>query len=243
MKKGFLRLIYHYLFFTKYLILFFYLFGLVLNIYLLYIKEISNFFFIFNLILINLYLLIILFIKKSQTSNRYEFLKLIYSLNIQNTKLVGVEVGVLNGDYSKQIYDFFCQKFDFYFYLVDPWKTFNEYNDYDQKMLDKCYTNVKKKFEKNKKVEILRKTSQEAVLNDFQDESLDFVYIDGNHDYDHVIKDLETWFKKLKTHGVLFGDDYSRNYGVHKAVNEFSFKHKLVIKFSDNFKQFCIIKS
>ena len=196
-----------------------------------------------NFLSINLFLLIVLFIKLPQFNHRIEFLRLIHSINIQKGKgkLVGLEIGVFNGDYSEKIYNYFKTKFDFHFYLVDPWKTFDGYY-YDQKKLEKCYSNVKKKFGSNKKVTILRKTSLEAS-DDFENESLDFIYIDGNHEYNYVIKDLEIWFPKLKSNGVLFGDDYTRAYGVHKAVNEFSFKYNLSVKFSDNFKQFCFIKN
>ena len=70
----------------------------------------------------------------------------------------------------------------------------------------------------------------------------DFVYIDGNHDYEFVLKDLETWFTKVKPGGIIFGDDYLRPYGVSKAVNEFSFKYKLTPCFSDYGNQYFFIK-
>lgn len=232
---------YHFIF--KYLIIIFYLISICLLFILFFKNEINNLLFYFNFLSINLFLLIVLFIKLPQFNRRIDFLRLIHSINIQKgkKKLVGLEIGVFNGNYSEKIYNYFKTKFDFHLYLVDPWKTFDGYY-YDQNKLEKCYSNVKKKFNRNKKVTILRKTSLEAS-DDFENESLDFVYIDGNHDYDFVIKDLETWFPKLKSNGVLFGDDYSRAYGVHKAVNEFSFKYNLSVKFSDNFKQFCFIKS
>jgi hypothetical protein len=166
-------------------------------------------------------------------------LEFINSVNIQKKKLTGVEVGVLNGDYSEKIYNYFNKKFDFNFYLVDPWK---EFSDYNQKILDQSYKNVLKKFRDIKKVRILRQTS-EIASEKFDNKSLDFVYIDGNHEYNYVLKDLKLWFPKLKSHGVLFGDDYSRSYGVHKAVNEFAFDNKLSVMFSDNYTQYCFIKN
>ena len=68
--------------------------------------------------------------------------------------------------------------------------------------------------------------------------------MDGNHDYKFAKEDLDIWFKKLKTNGVLFGNDYARPFGVHKAVSEFSSENKLVAKFSENdYKDFAFIKS
>ena len=40
------------------------------------------------------------------------------------------------------------------------------------------------------------------------DEPVDVVYIDGNHQYDYVMKDLAVWYDKLPSGGVLCGDDY-----------------------------------
>ena len=68
--------------------------------------------------------------------------------------------------------------------------------------------------------------------------------MDGNHDYKFAKEDLDIWFKKLKPNGVRFGDDYSRSFGTHKAVSEFSFENKLVAKFSeDDYKNFAFIKN
>jgi hypothetical protein len=216
---------------------------LIINLFLVFVlffrNEISNLLFLNSLLTISLIVLTILFLKILSLVSRDAFLQFIYSVNIQKKKLKGVEVGVLNGDYSEKIYNYYRKKFDFEFYLVDPWKSFS---DYDQKMLDQCYKNVLNKFKNIKKVKILKQTSEQASKK-FANESLDFVYIDGNHEYNYVSKDLRLWFPKLRSHGVLFGDDYSRSYGVHKAVNQFAFDNKLSVKFSDNYKQYCFIKS
>jgi len=48
------------------------------------------------------------------------------------------------------------------------------------------------------------------VLDLFEDESLDFIYIDGNHTYNSVKEDMELWFPKLKKGGLFAGHDYLR---------------------------------
>jgi hypothetical protein len=223
----------------KYLIFLLLVINLLLIFILFFRNEINNLLFLNSLLTIALIVLTIYYLKVPNLDNRDSFLQFIYSVNIQKKNLKGVEVGVLNGDYSEKIYNYYCKKFEFDFYLVDPWKGFS---DYDQKTLDRCYNNVLKKFKNIKKVKILKQTSEQASKN-FANESLDFVYIDGNHECNYVSKDLQFWFPKLKSHGVLFGDDYSRSYGVHKAVNEFAFDNKLSVKFSDNYKQYCLIKN
>lgn len=48
----------------------------------------------------------------------------------------------------------------------------------------------------------------ELVVDVFEDNSLDFVYIDGNHAYDWVKQDIQLWWPKLKKNGLLMGHDY-----------------------------------
>ncbi|MDP3697256.1 MAG: class I SAM-dependent methyltransferase, partial [Candidatus Taylorbacteria bacterium] len=52
-------------------------------------------------------------------------------------------------------------------------------------------------------------------------EELDFVYIDGNHSYDYVKKDLELYWDKVKKGGALTGDDFNIK-DIARAVFEFS---------------------
>lgn len=42
----------------------------------------------------------------------------------------------------------------------------------------------------------------------FDDESLDAVYVDGDHSLQAVRSDLAAWWPKLRAGGVLIGDDY-----------------------------------
>lgn len=53
----------------------------------------------------------------------------------------------------------------------------------------------------------------------YEDGTLDFVMIDGSHQYDDVKADIEAWFPKVRPGGVLSGDDYNWG-GVKRAVDE-----------------------
>ena len=60
----------------------------------------------------------------------------------------------------------------------------------------------------------------------FENESLDFIFIDACHDYECVVDDLNAWFPKLKKNGIIAGHDYYAGfYGVEKAVNEFFYEN------------------
>jgi len=54
----------------------------------------------------------------------------------------------------------------------------------------------------------------------YDDESLDFVFIDASHDYESVKKDLHSWYPKIKKGGIISGHDYDSP-TVSQAVNEY----------------------
>lgn len=54
---------------------------------------------------------------------------------------------------------------------------------------------------------LIRKSSMDS-LADFKDESLDFVYIDSNHQFRYIAEDLYEWSKKVKKGGIISGHDY-----------------------------------
>jgi predicted O-methyltransferase YrrM len=54
----------------------------------------------------------------------------------------------------------------------------------------------------------------------YDDQSLDFVFIDAAHDYDSVLTDIAAWRGKVKPGGVLAGHDYSWCHDVRRAVDD-----------------------
>ena len=53
----------------------------------------------------------------------------------------------------------------------------------------------------------------------YQDQSLDFVLIDAGHSYTDVSADIQAWLPKIRSGGLLAGDDYAWP-GVRQAVDE-----------------------
>jgi len=135
---------------------------------------------------------------------------------------VGAEIGVERAHFSRHI-----AKTAAKLYCIDPWKTGPVYGFRDyvtQDRLDSFYEEAKGRME-SFNCEFIRKISQDAV-KDFEDESLDFVYIDANHDYENTRNDIREWSKKVKKGGIVSGHDYVEKisqvytFGVVKAVNE-----------------------
>jgi len=82
------------------------------------------------------------------------------------------------------------------------------------------------------------KGDSSTSLSTFEDDTFDMLYIDGDHSYEGVRKDLEQAYKKVKPGGWIMGHDYEMNmnkaktkydFGVKKAVDEFCAQKNLVI--------------
>lgn len=124
-------------------------------------------------------------------------------------KIIGLELGVCYGDHAKELLDELPK---LYLHLVDNCSAVN----LNQESLGR---EVNKNIY-NGRIEWHKKESREAA-KEIEDKSLDFVYIDAEHDYDNVKQDLHTWVLKVKDNGVLCGHDYSNIEGCKRAVDEF----------------------
>lgn len=70
--------------------------------------------------------------------------------------------------------------------------------------------------------ELLEMTSHKAETF-FANNSVDYIYIDGDHSYTQVCFDLQFWYPKVKEGGFFGGHDYvqTRRCNVIRAVDEF----------------------
>ena len=119
---------------------------------------------------------------------------------------LGAEVGVAKGDHAKIL----CEANpNLHLYCIDAWEHYKHYEDYLTTRLNYFYDEAVKTLS-NYDTEIIRKYSMDAV-KDFKDESLDFVYIDGAHDFKNVAMDVTEWYYKVKPGGILYGHDFKRS--------------------------------
>ena len=197
---------------------------------------------IFYLLLLSIWFYLTKYRSTKRPRSPFEYIKLFNTTNDKTywdefkkplKHLKGIEIGVYEGDNAAKILNFLNIK---KLYLVDPWREYVNNLDYgkivdNQKTQDERYEFVKKRFQKNSEVEILRMDSAAAVKL-FPDNFFDFIYIDGDHSYEAVKNDLHMWHPKLKKYGVMCGDDFSHisGRGVIEAVQEFSFEKKLIIQ-------------
>jgi hypothetical protein len=120
-----------------------------------------------------------------------------------------IEIGVQNGIYANEILSKWSsfQKY----YGIDPWSKQKNYQDWANVENDeqyKKYQNAKNILNKyGSKIELIRNYSKNAVSN-FKNNSIDFIYLDGRHDYCGVYEDLEFYYPKLKCNGIMSGHDF-----------------------------------
>jgi hypothetical protein len=123
---------------------------------------------------------------------------------------VCAEIGVWKGDFTRHILKNTLPKL---LHLIDPWMLQPEFSErlYGGKRdakkqgdMDQIYESIKQEFEPLSNISIHRGFSGD-VLREFPDCYFDWIYIDGNHEYDYVLKDLEIGFLKVKPGGVIHG--------------------------------------
>jgi len=144
----------------------------------------------------------------------------------------GIEVGVFQGEYTEVL-----AKSGLEIYGIDPWLQYEGYvysTGKTKVYFNDMYEKAKERLSPYKNVKLIRKMSMDA-LSDFEDESLDFVYIDANHTFKYIAEDMYYWSYKIKDGGILCGHDYAyfrhRYIGggcqVKEIVNAFSFSYDL----------------
>ena len=122
--------------------------------------------------------------------------------------LVGVEVGVFLGDNALSMLKHLNIK---HLYLIDPYWNAGKVKEKARNRLS----------EYQDKITWIYKSSIDGIK--YLPNNLDFVYLDGDHTYSTVHKEIELYFPKIKEGGILGGHDYLSvpNSTVKQAVDEF----------------------
>jgi hypothetical protein len=105
------------------------------------------------------------------------------------------------------------------FDMIDHWKGSIEHQDMDiikNKDLYATFITNMAPFTEYRNTRSIRMKSVKAAQI-YEDESLDFVFIDASHEEKDVKNDIDAWFPKVKKGGILAGDDWGFE-GVNNAV-------------------------
>jgi hypothetical protein len=176
----------------------------------------------------------------------YIYNNFIYGKNITNI----VEIGVYNGCFLLPITFMNNNTLS---YGIDPYESFIQ-NDIENislyntaasisknsDFLNNVYNRLINNIEKfNLNVKIIRDKA-ENVSNLFENNSIDILHVDGNHDYDSVLKDLTLYNEKISVNGIIIMDDINWK-SVKSALDNF-LNSTNNFKLIHNQEEWCIIQ-
>jgi len=148
---------------------------------------------------------------------------LIHSINFLGENLIGVEVGVDRAQNLCMITQL-CKNIKM-LYGVDNYKPYIDYKydlNFGEKEQDNnkliAYHNIKYSGFKNK-IKVIEKDSVIAV-EEFKDNSVDFIFLDSYTNENDCKIDLKNWYKKIKNGGIFAGHDFNINF-IKQTVENF----------------------
>jgi len=168
--------------------------------------------------------------KYIKLDNRFNYSKFYDKIASNKDFIKFVEIGVLKGQSISYMAELLKDRKNVEIYAVDVWNTIPIKNH--QKLTD---PNIQTKYlyeiyDYNLKQKNVRHLIKDIIgisweqADKFSDNYFDFIYIDADHSYEGVKKDITTWYPKLKKNGIIAGHDYRPGKGKGKvdiAVKEF----------------------
>tara|TARA_R100000951_G_scaffold60209_5_gene50608 strand:+ start:1402 stop:2016 length:615 start_codon:yes stop_codon:yes gene_type:complete len=158
---------------------------------------------------------------------------LVHLINLMGPDVTYVETGVFKGDSLCHI----VQRCPFiktaigidqYKAYVDDFESKKVSGTYNQDLVDKikqiCLNNILASGFKNK-IQVIEEHTRVAVDN-FEDNSIDFLFLDSYCSAKDVEEELERWYNKVKINGYFAGHDWPYE-GVHRSVKEFRSKYDI----------------
>lgn len=144
---------------------------------------------------------------------------------------VGAEVGVQRGRNAKDMFDIIP---DLHLYLIDPYRNHPfGYRKWEDKHHAKFLKMTQDRLKNNWVIKQIVDYSENAH-KEIPDNSLDFVYIDGDHSYTFVMLDILFYLRKVKRGGIIAGHDYYYSHPrqaniakVTAAIDDYTKRHKI----------------
>jgi hypothetical protein len=133
-----------------------------------------------------------------------------------------VEIGSWKGKSASYcVVELMLRGMKYDFHCVDPWTGSEEHENLQIIKEGKLFEEFMKNTLTISHLITPHKMTSEKASKKFEDNSVDVIFIDGDHSYEGVKTDLECWFPKIKSGGVIAYDDYPKWPSVAKAVHEF----------------------
>jgi hypothetical protein len=142
-------------------------------------------------------------------------------INELDKDLIICEIGVFKGDYSKIIYNTLKPQ---ELHLIDLFDGQHPSGDKDGKNivwanLNEEYNKLKSWSNENKNI-LLHKGKSYEILEEFENDYFDIIYIDGDNSYEGVKKDFDLYSTILSENGVIIIHDTDTSYEETLIVSE-----------------------
>lgn len=142
--------------------------------------------------------------------------------------MIAVECGVAEGNFSCDLLNSGIEKL----YSIDAWRKLDQTGDgfNDQSWHDKNYHTASYRLSAFKERSIIIRGLTYEVTDQIPDNTLGLVYLDGDHSYDGVKKDVNAFWGKLVVNGIMATHDWNDpSYGTKKYFEEFAVANGLEI--------------
>lgn len=139
-----------------------------------------------------------------------------------NLPMIAAEIGVAEGKFSRKLLEGGITSL----YMIDRWisvSTEPGNSAEPQKWHDdnlKAVENLCKEYEGRC---VIHRGDSSQLAEYYPDNYFSLIYLDADHSYEGVKKDIEAWYPKVIPGGVIAGHDYlnKTDYGANRAINEF----------------------
>lgn len=174
---------------------------------------------------------LLLNIKKEidMSGKRFRWHAIAEKMDLNQEKIIGAEIGIWKGKMSEKILEMIP---NLQLIMVDRWEcpppddSFYESGSQialvNQDVFDAAFKEAMERTDPYaKRCDVYKMLSEDAA-EEIENNSLDFVFIDGDHSYEGVKTDIIAWLPKVKVGGWISGHDWGKlNKGnVEKAVRE-----------------------
>ena len=128
--------------------------------------------------------------------------------HFKQKEVVAAEIGVA---YGSNALSMFMELQIKQFYAIDPYVDYTDNGStirHEKIHAEDSQLNYAKNILKKHSRKIIWVRGFSADVVDRIPNDIDFVYIDGNHSYDFVKKDIELYYPKIKEGGIIGGHDF-----------------------------------
>ena len=167
---------------------------------------------------------------------------------IQHTSnnIIGAEIGVWQGELSETLLNELPELK--MLYMVDRWKPYEGSNmnqasiEDMQQAKEQALSRTRKHGHRRFVIQTDSARASKGLI------MMDFVFIDADHRYEAVKRDLHAWWPAVRSGGLFSGHDYRNRHSknskidVKKAVDEFAAARGLTVNGPDRGKIWWIIK-